>query len=125
MIQQQTEPLARDRLGRFSPGNAGRTAMGLFGPCGGGPPQRPRPEGMTRWSEDAAANGDAYYPDWMRQLNEVRQRAAQLIQAPSKEVALVPNTTAGIGLVAEGYPWKRGITPRCQTMSFPGTSTLG
>jgi cysteine desulfurase / selenocysteine lyase len=42
-----------------------------------GPAQR----AIARWNEDSAANGDAFYPGWMRQLNEARQRSAQLLNA--------------------------------------------
>ena len=93
--------------------------MGLFGPCGGGPPQRPAHRAIARWNEDAVANGDAYYQGWMRQLNEARQRSAQLIHAQPEEIALVPNTTAGIGLVAEGYPWKEGDNAVLPDNEFP------
>jgi selenocysteine lyase/cysteine desulfurase len=39
----------------------------------------------------------------------VRALAAQLINAPDPgDVYFVPNTTHGIGVVAEGYPWQSG-----------------
>ena len=66
-----------------------------------------------------SANGDAFYSGWMRQLNEARQRSAQLIGATAEEIALVPNTTAGIGLVAEGYPWKGGDNVVLPDNEFP------
>ncbi len=74
---------------------------------------------IARWNEDAQSNGDAYYPGWMRQLNDARQRAAELIHAQPEEIALVPNTTAGIGLVAEGYPWKEGDNVVLPDNEFP------
>jgi len=80
-----------------------------------GPAQR----AVARWNEDAAANGDAFYQGWMRQLSEARQRSAQLIHAHPEEIALVPNTTAGIGLVAEGYPWKEGDNAVLPDNEFP------
>jgi selenocysteine lyase/cysteine desulfurase len=80
-----------------------------------GPAQR----AIARWNEDAAANGDAYYPGWMRQLHEARQRSAQLLNARTEEIALVPNTTAGIGLVAEGFPWKEGDNAVLPDNEFP------
>jgi len=80
-----------------------------------GPAQR----AVARWNEDAAVNGDAFYSEWMRQLNESRQRAAQLIGATPEEIALVPNTSAGIGLVAEGYPWKEGDNAVLPDNEFP------
>jgi cysteine desulfurase / selenocysteine lyase len=80
-----------------------------------GPAQR----AIAHWNDDAAVNGDANYKDWMRQLGEARQNAAQLINAQSEEIALVPNTTAGISLVAEGYPWKEGDNVVLPDNEFP------
>jgi selenocysteine lyase/cysteine desulfurase len=42
-----------------------------------------------------------------------------LIHAQPEEIALVPNTTAGIGLVAEGYPWKEGDNAVLPDDEFP------
>jgi cysteine desulfurase / selenocysteine lyase len=79
----------------------------------------PAERAIARWNDDAASNGDAFYPGWMRQLNEARQRSAELIRADPEEIALVPNTTAGIGLVAEGYPWKEGDNAVLPDNEFP------
>ncbi len=80
-----------------------------------GPAQR----AIARWNEDAAENGDAFYPGWMRQFQDCRQRAAQLVGAGTEEIALVSNTTAGIGLVAEGYPWQPGDNCVLPDNEFP------
>jgi selenocysteine lyase/cysteine desulfurase len=80
-----------------------------------GPAQR----AIAHWTEDAAANGTAFYQGWMRQLHEARQRSAQLIHAQPAEIALVSNTTAGISLVAEGYPWKEGDNVVLPDNEFP------
>jgi len=79
----------------------------------------PAHRAIARWNEDAVANGDAHYLDWMRQLNEARQRAAEFIHAQPEEIAFVPNTTAGISLVAEGYPWKEGDNAVLPDNEFP------
>ena len=79
----------------------------------------PAHRAIARWNEDAGTNGDAYYPEWMRQLNEARQRSARLINAHPEEIALVPNTTAGITLAAEGYPWKEGDNAVLPDNEFP------
>jgi len=79
----------------------------------------PAHRAIVRWSEDAVANGDAYYQAWMRLLNETRQRSARLINAQPEEIALVSNTTSGIGLVAEGYPWRAGDNAVFPDNEFP------
>src|SRR5207253_2252966 len=47
-------------------------------------------------------------PRWVARVGEARQRAGRLLNADAHDVAFVPNTTAGVGLVAEGFPWKPG-----------------
>lgn len=80
-----------------------------------GPAQR----ALAQWAEDATANGDAFYPGWMHRIEETRQRAARLIGARLEEIALVPNTTAGISLVAEGFPWEPGDNVVVPDNEFP------
>ncbi len=59
-------------------------------------------------------------PGWMRQLNESRQRSAQLIDAEAGgNRAWCPTRSAGIGLVAEGFPWKEGDNAVLPDNEFP------
>lgn len=69
-----------------------------------GPAQR----AMQAWVEQAAAEGDTVWLDWARQVKATRAAAAELINADVDEIALVPHTTAGINLVAEGIDWQAG-----------------
>lgn len=69
-----------------------------------GPAQRV----MQAWVEQAATEGDTVWLDWARQVKATRASAAELINADVDEVALVPHTTAGINLVAEGVDWQAG-----------------
>lgn len=41
-------------------------------------------------------------------VGEARQEVARLIGAKSTEIAFVKNTSEGIGIIADGYPFKRG-----------------
>ncbi|MBV8077721.1 MAG: aminotransferase class V-fold PLP-dependent enzyme, partial [Planctomycetaceae bacterium] len=63
---------------------------------------------LREWSDDVTRNGVVNWPDWRRRLEEIRGRAARLINADPDEVAFVASTTHGIGLVAEGFPWRAG-----------------
>lgn len=74
---------------------------------------------LARWAQDAAENGDISCPAWSRQVEELRALAAELIGAKLAEIALVRNTTEGINLVAEGFPWRPG--DNCVTLAdeFP------
>ncbi len=68
----------------------------------------PAAAAIGRWLDEAAAEGDTVWPDWAKQVAETRRLAAQLVGADVDEVALVPNTTAGINFVAEGLEWRPG-----------------
>ncbi len=72
------------------------------------PLSAPAQNALSRWLEQAANEGDTVWLDWARQLSETRTAAAKLIGADTEEIALVPHTTAGINLVAEGLDWKSG-----------------
>ncbi len=65
-------------------------------------------EALRAWTEQAACEGDTVWLDWARQVSETRIAAAELIGAHTDEIALVPHTTAGINLVAEGLDWQAG-----------------
>ncbi len=76
-------------------------------------------EAIDQWAHDSAENGDANYPDWMACINRLRLLAASTIGAEPSEIALLGNTTAGINLVAEGFPWKAGDNVVTRTDEFP------
>jgi cysteine desulfurase / selenocysteine lyase len=76
-------------------------------------------EAIAHWNEDAALNGAAFYPAWMKQIEDLRRRAAGMIGAHIEEIALVGNTTAGINLVAEGFPWRPGDNVVTRADEFP------
>jgi selenocysteine lyase/cysteine desulfurase len=55
----------------------------------------------------------------MTQVEQLRTAAAGMIGAETEEIALVHNTTAGINLVAEGYPWRSGDNVVTRSDEFP------
>ncbi len=69
---------------------------------------------LSAWSCEAASNGEVNWSAWRKRVEEVRDLAAKFVGADSTEIALIHNTTEGITLVAEGFPWKPGdnvVTP--------------
>jgi len=68
----------------------------------------PAQEALEAWGRDVADNGDVHWPLWAKRLENVRRQAAKLIRSDVDEVALIRNTTEGINLVAEGFPWQAG-----------------
>jgi cysteine desulfurase/selenocysteine lyase len=68
----------------------------------------PAQAALTNWANEFAEHGAVNWPQWAAQLEHLRRRAADLLHADVAEIALVHNTTEGINLVAEGYPWQPG-----------------
>lgn len=63
---------------------------------------------LRRWAAEQEANGCVHWPSWRKQLEVIRGDAARLIHAETAEIAFINSTTHGIGLVAEGFPWRAG-----------------
>ena len=88
-----------------------------FDHAGVAPLSGPAAEVLREWTTDAAENGVANWPRWRQEVETCRRLGAELLGAAAEEVALVRNTTEGIGLVAEGFPWQPGdnvVVPDCE-----------
>ena len=66
-----------------------------------------------------AAAGIVNWLDWEKHVEETRSTTARLIGATPEEIALVANTTTGISLVAEGFPWQSGDNVVTLADEFP------
>ena len=83
------------------------------------PLPEPTRQAIQQWVDEATESGDVVWQQWSARLEEVRGAAARLIHAQPSEIALVPNTTTGISLVAEGFPWKEGDNVVTLENEFP------
>lgn len=63
---------------------------------------------LRAWIDDQERNGVVHWLDWEAKLTTHRKNLASLIHAHHDEIAFVNSTTQGIGLVAEGFPWREG-----------------
>lgn len=79
----------------------------------------PAQETLVGWADEASRQGAANYSAWMDGIERLRTSAARLIGAQKEEIALVGNTTAGINLVAEGFPWRPGDNVVTRADEFP------
>jgi cysteine desulfurase/selenocysteine lyase len=68
----------------------------------------PAKSALTNWATAFAEHGAVDWPQWAAELEHLRRRAADLLHADIAEIALTHNTTEGINLVAEGFPWQPG-----------------
>ncbi len=74
---------------------------------------------LRAWADDQERNGVVHWPDWERKLEATRSRIAQLLNAEAEEIAFVGSTTQGIGLVAEGFPWRPGDSVVTAAEEYP------
>lgn len=79
----------------------------------------PAQDALLKWAQDATDNGATPYRAWMQKLEDLRGLAARMIAAEPEEIALVRNTTEGISLVAEGFPWRPGDNVVTRADEFP------
>lgn len=63
---------------------------------------------INEWAADMADNGDVMEHRWVRRIEEVRSLAGRLLDADLLDIAFIKNTSEGIGIIAEGFPWKPG-----------------
>jgi selenocysteine lyase/cysteine desulfurase len=63
---------------------------------------------LSAWAEAQENDGVVRWPEWEARLEQIRGDVARLINADTDEIALITSTTQGIGLIAEGFPWREG-----------------
>ena len=83
------------------------------------PLPEPTHRALVDWAEEAAHSGDTVWPTWSRKVESLRRQAAHLIGASPEEIALIHNTTEGVNLVAEGFPWQAGDNVVTLADEFP------
>src|SRR5262245_35407181 len=74
---------------------------------------------LRAWAEDQERNGVVHWPDWEKKLRKIRSQAATLLNAASDEIAFINSTTHGIGLIAEGFPWRAGDSVVTSAEEYP------
>jgi len=76
-------------------------------------------DALRNWASEQERNGVVHWPDWERRLEGHRDLLARLINAHRDEIAFINSTTQGIGLVAEGFPWKEGDSVVIPAEEYP------
>ncbi|MHB1033839.1 MAG: aminotransferase class V-fold PLP-dependent enzyme [Pirellulales bacterium] len=79
----------------------------------------PARRALAAWAEEAAEEGDVHWPQWSSRVEKARELGARLIGAEPADMALVHNTTEGINLVAESFPWEPGDNVVTLADEFP------
>jgi selenocysteine lyase/cysteine desulfurase len=82
-------------------------------------PRRTR-DAVIRFAEDNAHLGSKHYMQWIEVEQELRERLARLIHAPSPDdIALLKNTSEALSVVAHGLPWTIGDNIVTSNEEFP------
>ena len=76
-------------------------------------------DALRAWVEDQERHGVIHWPEWGAKVEAARHACAALIHAEAAEIAFIPNTTTGIGLVAEGFPWCEGDSVVTAAEEYP------
>lgn len=103
-----TDPTTFDRWQRFRKAMPVTSHWAYFDHAAVSPLPEPTCRAIREWTEDNGCHGVQAWPRWKPRLTQARNLAAQLIGAEPDEIALVANTTTGVSLVAEGFPWRPG-----------------
>ncbi len=76
-------------------------------------------DAIQKWARQALLEGDAVWPEWSGQFERLRNLTAELINSEPDEIGLVPNTSFGINMISEGYPWQPGDNVVMPAGEFP------
>ncbi len=96
-----------------------RRRLDFFNHAGVAPISGPAAEILKEYASLAAERA---YVDtgWYRRIKDVRQLAANIINAPSAEtIAFIPNTSTGLAQVAKGLHWQAGDEVIITNVEYP------
>jgi selenocysteine lyase/cysteine desulfurase len=80
----------------------------------------PAAAAVKAFADENARQGSKDYDKWLHREQELRQRLATLISAPSsEEIALLKSTSEGLSVIAYGLPWQAGDNIVIPAEEFP------
>jgi selenocysteine lyase/cysteine desulfurase len=79
-------------------------------------------DAMTAHVANVRDRGAADWRRWYRNIESTREACARFLGAKTAEVAFLPNTSWGLNLVAQSYPWKPGDNVVSNDMEFPSNA---
>ena len=84
-----------------------------------GPLSKPAAAAIAHFAAQGAEQGDTVWPEWAAEVEHLRDQVATLLNCESDEICMVPNTTTGINIVAEGLDWRNGDSVVVPEGEFP------
>ncbi len=76
-------------------------------------------QALRRWVDDQERNGVVHWPEWGDEGRAGAGGRGPADRCHVDEIAFINNTTQGIGLIAEGYPWKPGDSVVTAAEEYP------
>ncbi len=76
-------------------------------------------EQIGEYLQDMSLNGSSACSKWDRRIESIRLDVGRLLNTSPSEIAFVGNTTHGIGLIAEGFPWRSGDNVVLASEEYP------
>jgi len=83
------------------------------------PLPRPVADAVDAHARDVQHHAAAHVAAWGSNVKEVKRLASELINCSGKDLAITPNTTHGINLVAHGLPWQPGDQVILASKEYP------
>jgi selenocysteine lyase/cysteine desulfurase len=74
-------------------------------------------ERMKEYERDLLEHGMVHFRKWRAAVEHVRELGAKLINARPREIGFAPNTSSGLGFIANGIEWRAGdnvVTADCE-----------
>lgn len=84
-----------------------------------GPLPQPAADAIADFAREASEHGDTLWPQWAEENERLRGDFADFLNCDREEIALIPNTSYGINLVAEGLRWQPGDNIVIPAGEFP------
>jgi selenocysteine lyase/cysteine desulfurase len=111
----------------FSPENLDREfpvrkSLVYFNHAAVAPLPRRVAQAISAHNENVRDRGAADWRRWYASIEETREKVARFIGASREEVAFLPNTSWGLNLVAQAFPWKEGDNVVFDDMEFPSNA---
>ena len=84
-----------------------------------GPLSENAAQAIIEFAGQASIDGDTIWPQWAARIGDLRAGFGEMLGCDSDEICMVPNTSTGINLVAEGWPWSPGDSVVIPEGEFP------
>lgn len=79
-------------------------------------------EAIAAHNDNVRDRGAADWRLWYAAIEETRAKVARFLGAGREEIAFLPNTSWGLNLVAQAFPWKEGDNVVTDDMEFPSNA---